>query len=369
MVLEARAGPEQVRPSDQLLEIPAAQRGHDFTCVLRYHEEEIDEVLRLTRELLTQLRILCCHTYGASVEMALPHHDAAQDDERRGGHCNLLRTQERGHDDVAARSDLPVRLHSDPVAQAVEHQRLVRLGHADLPRETAVLDGGPLGGAGAPGHARDRQVVGLALDNTRGDDPNADTSHQLHGDAGSRVSILEVANELRNILDRVHVVVRRRGDQANAGRGIAHLRDLADDLVAGQLASFAGLRPLRELDLDLVRVGEVLRGDAEATRGDLLDPGLHGVALENLPIGRAHGDLALLQGLEALRILAALARVAAAADAVQRHGHGAVRLVGDGAQRGGAGAEALDDLGGGLDLVQGHRVTLVQAELKLASDL
>ena len=43
------------------------------------------------------------------------------------------------------------------------------------------------------------------------------------------------------------------------------------DLVAGQLAAFAGLGALRHLDLQLVGVDEVLAGHAEARRRDLLD--------------------------------------------------------------------------------------------------
>ncbi len=43
------------------------------------------------------------------------------------------------------------------------------------------------------------------------------------------------------------------------------------DLVAGQLAAFAGLCALRHLDLQLVGVDQVVGGDAEAAAGDLLD--------------------------------------------------------------------------------------------------
>lgn len=42
-------------------------------------------------------------------------------------------------------------------------------------------------------------------------------------------------------------------------------------LGAGELAALSGLGPLRHLDLDLVRVGEVVRRDAESPGGHLLD--------------------------------------------------------------------------------------------------
>ena len=60
-------------------------------------------------------------------------------------------------------------------------------------------------------------------------------------------------------------------DQADAGRGVPGLGDPRVDLVAGQLAALAGLGALRHLDLDVVGVDQVLAGDTEAARGDLLD--------------------------------------------------------------------------------------------------
>jgi hypothetical protein len=61
------------------------------------------------------------------------------------------------------------------------------------------------------------------------------------------------------------------------------------------------------------------------------------------------------QRLEARRILAALAGVRLAADAVHRDRQRGVRLGGDRAERHRAGGEALDDLLGRLDLVERHR--------------
>ena len=48
--------------------------------------------------------------------------------------AELLRAEQRGDDDVAAGLELAVGLHDDPVAQAVDQQRLLGLGQAQLPR-------------------------------------------------------------------------------------------------------------------------------------------------------------------------------------------------------------------------------------------
>ena len=96
---------------------------------------EVDDVLGLAGELLAQLRVLRGHADRAGVQMADAHHDAAQRHQRRGGEAELLGAEQRGDDHVAAGLQLAVGLDDDAAAQIVEHQRLVRLGQAQLPRE------------------------------------------------------------------------------------------------------------------------------------------------------------------------------------------------------------------------------------------
>jgi hypothetical protein len=63
-------------------------------------------------------------------------------DERRRSEPEFLGAEQRGDDDVSAGLQLPVRLDDDAAAQVVEHQRLVGLGEAELPREARVHDRG-----------------------------------------------------------------------------------------------------------------------------------------------------------------------------------------------------------------------------------
>ena len=114
-----------------------------------------------------------------------------------------------------------------------------------------------------------------AFDDAGGDGADADFGDELHRHIARRIDVLQVEDELRQIFDRIDVVMRRRRDQADARRRVAHLGDGLVDLVAGQLAAFAGLGALRHLDLHHVGVDEILRGDAEAARGDLLDRRAH----------------------------------------------------------------------------------------------
>ena len=72
--------------------------------------------------------------------MTRAHHDAARHDERRRREPELLRAEQGGDDHVATRFHLAIDLHDDPVAKLIEHEDLLRLGQAELPRRAAVLD-------------------------------------------------------------------------------------------------------------------------------------------------------------------------------------------------------------------------------------
>ncbi len=309
-VVDGPLGVEQLGVADGLLDGAEAELGEELADLLGDELEEVDDVLGLAGEPLAQHGVLGGDADRAGVEVADAHHDAAGDDERRGGEAELLGAEQRGDDDVAAGLELAVGLHDDAVAQAVEQQGLLGLGEAELPGAARVLERGERRGAGAAVVAGDEDDVRVGLGDAGGDGADADLGDQLDVDAGRRVGVLQVVDELGEVLDGVDVVVRRRRDQADAGGGVPGPGDPRVDLVAGQLAALAGLGALGHLDLDVVGVDQVLAGDAEAAGGDLLD-------------GRAAGRV-----VEAVGVLAALAGVGLAAELVHRDGERLVRLAG-----------------------------------------
>src|SRR5581483_9628678 len=172
----------------------------------------------------------------------------------------------------------------------------------------------------------------------RRDGTNADFGDEFDGNARLRIDVLEVVDELREIFDGVDVVMRRWGNEADAGRGMAEASDDFVDFVAGKLATFAGLSPLGHFDLQFVGVDEVVGGDSEPSGGDLLDG--------------AAAEIAIRIWLEARLVFPALSGVGAASDAVHGNGESFVGFLTDGAEGHGAGGEALDDFFRGLDFVE-----------------
>ncbi len=336
---------EHLGLADHLVEAAVAERSHDLADFLGDEEEVVDDVLGLAGEALAQHRVLRGDADRAGVEMALAHHDAARRDQGRGGEAELVGPEQRADHDVASGAEAAVDLHRDAAAQPLAHQRLVGFGKPDLPGRAGMLDRGQRRSAGAALEARDGDMVGARLGDARRDRADADLGDELDRDLAVGIDVLQVVDQLREVLDRIDVVMRRRRDQADARRRAPHARDRRVDLVAGQLSAFAGLGALRHLDLHHVGVDEIFRRHAEAARGDLLDRRAHGVAVR--------------QRLEAVGFLAAFAGVGLAADPVHGDRKRRVRLARDRAEAHRAGREALDDVLGRLDLVEGDRLALV----------
>ena len=220
-------------------------------------------------------------------------------------------------------------------------QRLLGLGKAKLQRQAGVPNGVARRGTRAAVMTADQDLVGSALGHTGGDGADAGLADQLDRHARTGVGVLKIEDQLRQVLDGVDVVVRRRRDQADAGRGLTNLGDPGVDLLAGQVSALAGLGALGHLDLNLEGAAQVAARHAKARACHLLDGGVLRVT-----VGQ--------RGLAA-RVLAALARVGAAVQAVHGNGHALVCLFAYGTVRHGAGVKAADDIERGLHLVERNR--------------
>ena len=334
---------QQIRAPDQVLEFPEAQFRHPFAHFAGNEPEELDDVFRPARVSLAQLGILGRHAERAPVGVAFAHHHAPAYHQRRRREPEFLRTQQSAHHHVAPRLDLPVGLQPDPAAQLVQHQRLLRLGQPQFPRGSRMLDARQRRRPRAPVVAADQHPVRARLGHARRHRPHPQFRHQLHADLRLVVRAAQVVDQLRDVLDRIDVVMRRRRDQGHARRGVPHPGDVGRHLVAGQLPALAGLRPLRDLDLQLLRMVQVLRRHPEASAGDLLDRAATVFAVRSDDIPR--------------RILAALAAVAAAAETVHGDRQRFVHLLAQRPETHRARHEPAQDRFFRLDLFKRHRRT------------
>jgi hypothetical protein len=140
-----------------------AQLRHQLAHFLGDEEEVVDDVLGLAGEARLRSTGSCVATPTGQVLrwhlriMMQPSRSAARWRSRTRRRRAARRSPRRGRCFIRRR---PAR---DAAAQAVEHQRLLRLGQADLPGRAGMLDRGQRRGAGAAVVAGDRDVVGRAL--------------------------------------------------------------------------------------------------------------------------------------------------------------------------------------------------------------
>ena len=145
------------------------------------------------------------------------------------------------------------------------------LRKAQLPGKACVVDGALRRRAGSAVIAGDQNHLGARFGHACGDSPDAGFRHQFHRDPGIFIGIFQIIDELRQILDGIDVMVRRRRDQAHAGRGMSGLRDPGVYLPCRQMSALSGLRALSHFDLDLGGADQIPAGHTEPAAGHLFD--------------------------------------------------------------------------------------------------
>ncbi|GAC1615572.1 MAG: hypothetical protein NVS9B12_15760 [Vulcanimicrobiaceae bacterium] len=111
----------------------------------------------------------------------------------------------------------------------------------------------------------------MRFGDARSDGSDARFGDEFDADAGLRVGVFQIVDQLGQVFDGVNIVMRRRRNQPDAGSRVTHARNLRIDLVAGQLTTFAGLGSLRDFDLQFLSVDEVMTRHAKSSGSDLLD--------------------------------------------------------------------------------------------------
>ena len=258
------AGLKQIGATDQILESGHPEQAEQLSDFFGDIPEEIDHMLRNTRETLAQRFLLGGHAHRAIIRVADAGHDAALSDHRHGSEAVLLGTQQRCNQHIPTGLQTAVSPEQHTIAQTVLQQSTVHLGETQLPRTTGVLDRTEGRRPGSAVMAGNLNHVSIGLGHASGDGADADLSDQLHAHRSGRMHLMQVVNQLREIFDGIDVVVGRRRDQGHPGLAVAQPCDVVVHLRTGQLTALPWLGPLGHLDFQLLAAAEIFSGDAEA---------------------------------------------------------------------------------------------------------
>ena len=210
-----------------------------------------------------------------------------------------------------------------------------------------MFDGSQRRCAGAAIVAGNHKMISLGLGDSCGNRAHTDFRYQFDADACLAVCVLQVVNQLRDILNRIDIVMGRRADQTHARSRVSDSGDLFVHFAARQLASFARFGALSDLDLKLIRISQIPCCDSEAPRSDLFDG-------RTLRIAISHWR-------EAFRIFSTFSRIGFAPEAIHRHSQRFVAFLRDRSETHRTGGKALDDLTGRFDFFKRYRFTLFSA--------
>src|SRR5688572_26750112 len=273
---------EQIGAADELLRRRHAEQSADASELVAQRTEEAHEVGDGLLEFL-RLEALEAALRGLDrghdlrrdadvtrVELAAAADRAADRDHRERPESDAVRAEAHHLRDVERALHPAIAPELDLVAQARGDERAVRLGDADLRGQAGAAQRVLPRGAGAAVVAGERDDVGAGLRDPAGDDADVRHDGHLHRHARARVHRLQLVHDLREVLDRIDVVIVRRRDEVDPGLRVARERDLHRDLARREMPAFAGLRALADLDLEVVGRVREQRGDAEPARGDLL---------------------------------------------------------------------------------------------------
>ena len=110
---------------------------------------EMNHIFWFSFETFPKFWILCCHSHRTGVLIADPHHHTAKGYQRSRRKSKFLCSQKSCDGYVPAAHQLSVRLYPNFVSQSVFQKCLMRLGKAQLPRESGIVNGTSRCGSGA----------------------------------------------------------------------------------------------------------------------------------------------------------------------------------------------------------------------------
>jgi hypothetical protein len=126
-----------------------------------------------------------------------------------------------------------------------------------------MFNGGPGRSTGAAIMTGDGDVISLGLGHPGRHRAHSNLGHQFDRDRCARIAVFKVVNQLRQVFNRINIVMRRRRNQPDTGYRKTQARDVVGDLVARQLTALTRLGTLRHFDLNLISADQVFGRDTK----------------------------------------------------------------------------------------------------------
>ena len=339
---------EQVAAAASIVKALETKAGEDFTDFVGDEVQEVLDVFRFALEMLAEFRILRGKAHRALVRMAAAVHNAAERYEQVRGEAEFFGTEECADHDVTTSLELAIDLELHAATEVVQNESLFGFGDTEFPRQARMLDGSKRRCARTAIVTGNENDVCVSLGNTGRNRTDTDFRHELHGNTGLRVGVVQVVNELSQVFDGVNIVMRRRRNERNIRDGVTHTGHKFVHLAGRELTAFTGLCALSHLNLQILGMTEIVDRDTETARCNLADGGTANFTVRPRSI--------------AIRVFTTFTAVAHGSHAVHGDSDGFVSFGAQGAKAHGARDKVLDDVFAGFDFGNIDRSRFLELE-------
>src|SRR5580692_8592154 len=131
---------------------------------------------------------------GASVQMALARHHAADGEQRGGAEAELVGAEKGGDEDVAAEFEAAVRAKAHAIAETGTQKRGVRVAEADFPGQAGIFDRSERRCTGAAVEAGDGDDVSASFGDPCSNDSDARAGDEFYADTGGRIDGAQIVD-------------------------------------------------------------------------------------------------------------------------------------------------------------------------------
>ena len=211
------------------------------------------------------------NAHRACVQIADPHHHTAKRHQGSRSKTEFLCAQKGCYGHVTAAHELTVCFNDHPITESVAQECLVCFRKPQLPGQSSIVDGTYRRGPGAAVIAGNQDNLGPRFRDPCRHRANACLRNQLYRYTGIFIGVFQIINQLRQILNGIDIVMRRRRNQAYARRGMTGSGNPRVYLFGGKMAAFTRFCPLRHLNLNFPGAHQIPAGYAKAPAGNLFD--------------------------------------------------------------------------------------------------
>lgn len=281
---------------------------------------------------------------GEGVKMEIENNDEERRNKRRGREKEIVRKEKREDEKVEKGEKEEIEMKRKEGEKKVKKKSMVGLGKEDLKRGKGVIKRGERWRESEEIIERKGDMVGERIGEKGWKSEKEKLRKKIERNIGWRIEVFKVVDEMRKILNRVDVMVRRRRNEEKKRSGVEGIGDGRIEIVKRKMEELEGIWEMRKIDMDKIGIEEILSSKKEKERGKMIDWRELRVRSE------------IRKRVEKIRIIEEIEGVRIEENGVNREGKSGMRIYGDREEGNGEGWEKIEDISWRIKIIDGKGI-------------